>query len=179
MNFFFFQITFFLFTGFFSDITRKTTFCFTFPRVHATNGAYINRSQAAARGLLPTQASHIWVSLHNVFRGEILERDSVRSLCRFPAVRSAAASLFIFMMFLGICEQIRSRTSKEKKSQKGKSKFPKVLSFFLSFVLWRVFFQGISSPSVLFREVNTTWTRCAPAWNLQPSLHQQPALSSR
>lgn len=119
------------------------------------NGANINRSQAAARGLLPTQASHIWVSLHNVFRGEILERDSVRSLCRFPAVRSAAASLFIFMMFLGICEQIRSRTSKEKKSQKGKSKFPKVLSFSCVFCIMESFFFRAFPAHLYFLEKST------------------------
>lgn len=40
------------------------------------------------------------------------------------------------------------------------------------------FFQGISSPSVLFREVTTTWTRCAPGLRSQvsvSSLHSRPA----
>lgn len=58
--------------------------------------------------LLPTQPSHICVSLHNVFRGEMAECGSVESLCRFPGVRSAAPHLLIFMQAPGVSEQIRS-----------------------------------------------------------------------
>lgn len=144
------------------------------------NRANINRSQAIARSLLPTQASHIWVSLHNVFRRETSESGSVRSLCSFPAVCSAAAALFIFMMFLEICVQIKSRSSKKKRTSEGKVKIPQSSIFFLCLLYYGkffFFFQGISSPSVLFREVNTTWTRCAPGLCSQASvssLHSRP-----
>lgn len=124
------------------------------------------RPQPEAWSRRPTRASHIWVSLHNVLRGETLECGSVRALCSFPALRSAAASLFSFMSFLGVCAQIRSRTGKKKRISEGKVKIPQGSIFLLCLLysgeVFFFFFHGISSPSVLFREVNTTWTRCAP-----------------
>lgn len=71
--------------------------------------------------LLPTQASHTWVSLHNVFRGEPVECGSVKSLCRLPGVRSAAAPLLIFMQFLGILQQILKPNQQEKENLRRKS----------------------------------------------------------